>query len=477
MSNKGKSGVGKSAIKDLNKKHEEKEADKESRKKAFETAYKNILWIDDRDQKDAKNDPLEWMLKYCDEDTCMQIEQVDLFADAVDRIINNSSCYDLVIFDINLEDGFTDIHEDQITKIEDQFKNYHIRFSYNKVNRMHAGYYLFKLLLAVGYPLDRMLIFSGHATEEKAQQELQDIIINERIYTPKENGKLNIEDKFFSKKTCSYYRIRRLVYQACAYWDKQIENTSKFPFNELYSLEIDKKTFSGMLEHIKMLFPVKRPSNPLSVYYRAMQIVAAFHEENADLFNKSLLISNYPKLRKYHLCIRNFRNWSSHNKMKPELNGESFALLLCIALRTYFMWESDKNLNTDLLPYEALYRFNRTGTVNRNELKKKLYKAWKEIHEILNNGDVKEKYKGFYRDLNKAIHNLGYVKGVQNMERYLFLPIWISDFETQLDISDNDTYVIFSIKRGEIDALINSSNAKGADACFMLFGYQWVYPD
>lgn len=318
-------------------------------------------------------------------------------------------------------------------------------------------------------------------TNAEAQREL-DLIIDDRIRISKsdhpEKLQPEIERRFSGSN--SYYQIRRLIFQAGAYWESRLKSLDlkDISFNKLYNLEIEKQSFLGILDHVKMLFPVKQPSNPKSVYFRAMQIIAGFHEESADIFNKSFLISNYPKLRKYHLCIRYFRNWSAHNKTKSELDGDKFALLFCIAIRTYFIWESDEDLRNDLLLYETIYGFNKSCSVDQNELKNVLYNAWKAIHTKINNGDVKEKYKGFYRDLSKAIHNLGYVKGVGNMERYLFLPIWcVNSFKATPDKSDNEAFVSFTVDQKELNNLIKASKDKVADGYFMRFCYQWLHFD
>ena len=470
--------------------------------------YRDILWIDDRSGHDAENNALKWMRRYCKKEIiCAQIDQVDSFFDAVDKIVQNSTQYDLVIFDINLENCFDGVVIDQAKRdrIEKVFRDYHIglkeggavTFEELGKRKKIAGYYLFRLLLSVGYPLSRMLIFSANSelnasenthilhpssasddTNAEAQREL-DLIIDDRIRISKsdhpEKLQPEIERRFSGKN--SYYQIRRMIFQAGAYWEAKLNSLDfkDISFNKLYSLEIEKQSFLGILDHVKMMFPVKQPSNPKSVYFRAMQIIASFHEESADIFNKNLLISNYPKLRKYHLCIRYFRNWSAHNKTKSELDGDKFALLFCIAMRTYFTWESDKDLQNDLLPYETIYGFNKSCSVDRNGLRRTLYNAWIEIHEKINSGDTKEKYKGFYRDLSKAIHNLGYVKGISNMERYLFLPIWcVIPFEATPDKSDNEAFVSFTVKQREIDDLIKASKTKCADGIFMSFCYQWL---
>ena len=286
---------------------EEYEKKEEELRNAHSISYKNILWIDDRDDNDGASHPLDWMKNYCDESTCMQIEQVDSFYDAVKEILENSSKYDLVIFDINLKNSFPPISQKAIDYIQNCFSDYHILFTYNGIDRNYAGFYLFKLLLHVGYPLNRMLIFSAHSTQKKAQEELNGLIIDDRIFIKKNNGeKLDIEKKFFAIGEHDYYRVRRLVYQACNYWisklkkSEWVENPYNIPFNKIYydkpnnPLKVD--NFVGMLELVKMLFPVSAPQENQkpktteqenlyfeNLYFKALQSVVSFHEESAEI--------------------------------------------------------------------------------------------------------------------------------------------------------------------------------------------------
>lgn len=485
MSNKPKLNQG--ALNELHKNHEQIEKKKEIRKAEYETAYKNVLWIDDRDDNDAESDELKWMLNFCELSDCMQIEQVDLFRVAVDRIINNSSQYDLVIFDINLKNGFDEISEDEIQNIEKQFSKFHIKFTYNDANHMYAGYYLFKLLLAVGYPLDRMLIFSGHTTKENAEEELKDIIFDKRIYIPKEKGKLNIEDKFFVRGLHDYYRIRRLVYQACNYWinelNGRLKNKADIPFNKLYYFNerslfpksaISAERFIDMLEHIQLLFPISAPQNSERLYFKVMQTVVSFHEESA----KIQLINEW-NLKKYHSCARNFRNWSAHNLMVPVLSASKFAILFCITLRTYFSWLYDSDLDNELFDYEEKFNFKFDPKININEekIESTLLSLWETVHQ-----KIKSRY---YSDLEEAIRELGKVDECGDMGKYLFVPLWCPNglllpAETQIGNFKKTSQVLIDINRSGIKSLCErttSPNNNSSDKCFKRFCYAMIFCD
>lgn len=451
---------------------------------AYNSSYKNILWIDDRDDNDAGNDMLKWMRNYCDPTTCLQIEQVDLFREAVERIVHNSVQYDLVIFDINLENGFDEISESEELKIEKIFEKYHISFNYKTIDHMHSGYYLFKLLLAVGYPLERMLIFSGHATKEKAQSQLQDIIIDNRIYIPKEKGVLDIEHKFFAHNSQDYYRIRRLIYQACNYWIVRLKEELRYakdiPFNKLYYFNekygsyksaISSERFIEMLEHIQLLFTVAEPQNAEQLYFKVMQTVAAFHEESA----KIQAVNDNPKLKRFHSCVRNFRNWSAHNLMEPKLSAPKFALIFCMTLRTYFGWESDANLDDSLYQYERIYSFDndKKYSISADKLETKLLSIWDTVHKKLKNK--------YYSDLEEAIRELGKCDDSGDMSDYLFVPLWCPQNllclpETLVGTYKEPSQVIIKINSRDIAALCSepSGSEMKSTTCFKRFCYPWV---
>lgn len=483
MKNKQKRTPNMTAIQELRNRAEQSKG--ELSYDEYKNSYKNILWIDDRDDNDAGNDSLKWMLNFCDLDTCMQIEQADLFREAVDKIVNNSTQYDLVIFDINLEKGFDEISESDEAEIEKCFEKYHIRFKYREINHMHAGYLLFRLLLAVGYPLDRMLIFSGHATKEKAEKELKDIIFDRHIYIPKEKGTLNIEKSFFDSNTQPYYRVRRLVYQACSYWIGQLKESLQYapdiPFNKLYYFNennympkkaVTARSFIEMLEHIQMLFPVAMPYAPDKLYYKVMQTVAAFHEESARIQTINDL-----DLKRYHSCVRNFRNWSSHNLMETKLSAQQFALLFCITLRTYFSWNSDYDLNNVLFDYEKIYGFNEIKDINdiiAEKLGDNLLEIWEKVHKKLKNK--------YFSDLEEAIRELGKADGCGDMSDYLFIPIWCpTDFllpaKTQSGSFKKSGCVLIEVNQKSISGLcdkVTSTNDNSADISFKRNSFQWV---
>ena len=102
------------------------------------------------------------------------------------------------------------------------------------------------------------------------------------------------------------------------------------------------------------MFPVIPPSSPEKVYYQAARILCEYHEESAKI-----QVVNY-NIYPLHAVCRNFRNWSSHNRLKKaEMPPNIFALIFCIALRTYF---DEKQLinefSKERFYYEKNYGYN-----------------------------------------------------------------------------------------------------------------------
>ena len=341
----------------------------------MQTWYKDILWIDDMDSNDSttadlmaekgktleeinKNPEKEKKFISADENLQKYIDMIQLsttMKDAVDEIENNYNNYNLVIFDMNMNRGWGNKEQD-VEYINGIFKSQNIKSFDN--NDKIAGIYLYLFLLKKGYPANRMIIYTGNA---KSTGE----ILNDNLYLDfkglikDKNDRIKLASNYYPKD--GYYRIRRLVLQACDYWKAEIANKKdeEIPFNQIYfSKDTDKQNsmenFQELLERIEMMFPVIPPSSPEKVYYQAARILCEYHEESAKI-----QVVNY-NIYPLHAVCRNFRNWSSHNRLKKaEMPPNIFALIFCIALRTYF---DEKQLinefSKERFYYEKNYGYN-----------------------------------------------------------------------------------------------------------------------
>ena len=354
--------------------------------KEYESHYSDILWIDDMDEsqgslynrntKDRHQKQKIDFLKIWMPDSYLYIDLIKDMSEAISIITENCSKYNLVIFDMDMNKGFKD-HQ----KIREDFGKYHIMCTDEKdksdkdVMTKIAGVYLYLLLLTMGYPADRMIIYTGNLNEDldKYLKKYSNILVfNENIIIEKDQEhKIDIETYYQevnNKTKNSYYRIRRLVQQGCHYWKNKLEgirssaeNEKNIPFNKLYFSgnnnninRISTENFLELLDRVEMMFPVVPPENPDKVYYQAARILSEYHENSADIKK----LNNYEDLYTFHLVCRSFRNWSSHNKFtKAEMSAKIFAVIFCIALRTYFdeKQNEDRHYVPELKYYEEIY--------------------------------------------------------------------------------------------------------------------------
>ena len=282
------------------------------------------------------------------------IELYNITHNGIKEILNNHNNYNLVIFDMNLAQGKGLLNDNAM---QEELCKYNIDVAGIEKQIDIAGLYLYQLLLAKAYPMDRMVIFSGNADSiDKLNKGLKSEVFkfsrgSIKIKPDSSDKKLDIDLNYYSD---GYYKVRRLVLQACDYWKnklkKEMTDSNSIAFNKLYKCQKTPNNFKEILEHVEMLFPVIKPENPKSVYYQAAQVICSFHESSAEFKN---IIGK--DCHNYHSVVRCFRNWSSHDKFKKrEMNDKTFALLFCIALRTYF--DSD-----DCLYYEKCFFFEQSS--------------------------------------------------------------------------------------------------------------------
>lgn len=330
--------------------------------------YRNILWIDDCDVNDAgdiNSDPLEDELNGKEEDNTeiikaffgnafADVNLVKEFTSAIEEIKENHSQYDLVVFDMNMQQG---IERDSFDKIKELLQENRVIVR-EKVKTeekewdekeweeflANAGIYLYLYLLNMGYPNSRMIILTGNGVDSPTKR-LEDacIGVDSSNLVEKSGGKMKDDSewitKYYKGKKNTYYLVRRMVYKACEYWKEYLlKLDDNISFNKIYyknnpEIAIAKEVFINMLERLELLFPVVKPFDDELVYYQALQVLTMFHEESAKMKE----LDKYPEIKKYHQTARNFRNWSAHNKIRStKMDAEIFIYIFCITLRTYF---------------------------------------------------------------------------------------------------------------------------------------------
>ncbi|MBT9779169.1 hypothetical protein GPL15_22070 [Clostridium sp. MCC353] len=374
--------------------------------------YKNILWIDDCDDNDSgfESNFLECEASPGGESQADKERKEELFFEhgcnvvleknylkALKWIEEERNQFDLIVFDINMRQGMDSMEFDEINERLKSRKVFVREYDRQKTDskgggkwrefEVKAGMYLYLFLLNCGYPNDRMLILTGNSTFEPIEflksahiDPDQGIIFEKR--TIRMEGRAWI-DKFYQD---SYYQIRRLVFQSCEYWKEELRSGKDIIlFNSLYGKEetkISPESICNMLDRIQMLFPVSKPSNTYRLYYQAMQVAAMFHEESAKIQS----LDKYPNIRCYHQAVRNFRNWSSHNKFEAdELMPELFAVLYCSAIRSYFGdYEKPGSQFEGLTDYERQYFYClKLKKAGFSEFKKQYLNKWKQLFNKL----------------------------------------------------------------------------------------------
>lgn len=443
----------------------------------YNESYQDVLWIDDMDTQQASN-RYDRKDKYRKEKYKIdnikswfptQYSKIDLvmqMKDAFEKIVNNCNKYNLVIFDMDMRDGFK-APNGNINIISEKFSDYNIICTDKKDNngteimQKIAGAYLYLLLLTKGYPANRMIIYTGNFTVDSSlqdQSEKENLKTCLQQYCPSLNfdkqslqkeqeTELDLE-QYYDKEKNSYYRIRRLVLQACDYWKKDIDNKKDedIPFNKIYfSKDTDKQisteNFKELLERVEMMFPVIQPASPEKVYYQAARILCEYHEESTKIQDIDQYI--YP----FHAVCRNFRNWSSHNKFhKAEMPADIFALLFCITLRTYFDFlvyydkgkkEKISGFEKGYFAYEDVYNFKQSNNQNDDMdlfsiIKGKLIKE-SSLPLVLNRKTWKESIP--YSEL---VWLWGEDKNNRAHIHYIFFPLVMKDCSMKFQVKPND---------------------------------------
>lgn len=470
--------------------------------------YKNILWIEDCDTKDKKGQAgTDWLARFSkpnasgnpkEETTSPEnislieeyfgteqmpyVHLVKKYLPALEILKKNCNQYDLIVFDLDFKDINIQNNGETYQKILSILKEGHV--SPSETNAIHtnfekiAGYYLYLYLAMQGYPTNRMVILTGNASNYQGNHPDLHLRKNADIIEKQHNS--NWLRRYYTGKKNNYYRIRRLVFQACEYWKECLKGKApeEIPFNQIYYKKnpILTDIYIDMLEHVQMLFPVTIPENPEKIYYQAMQTASSFHEESAKIGN----LDNYPDLKKYHSCIRNFRNWTAHNKLKTAnqrcLDGEQFALLFCVALRTYFdtnkpdkLKEKPNALSTNLMDYEKLYDFKKpkdSGSVTQTDLSEKLMDIWFSIAQSTN-------FDGLLLSFDTAIREYGRKETVTMSPCHLFASLWSDSITVHTKLEDMHT-IRYSIDADLCDIPCQKAKQTDTNAIFMQYCYQWL---
>ena len=432
--------------------------------------FNDILVIDDLDDCASEAADLEDELDDLDDDVHSEeindffdsffssstnhIKLIKSFCDAGDEIIDHSNRYNLIIFDLDMRKGFFDPPKRK-KDLDKKLKEYNIDLScssdsFNAKDGFN-GIYLYLLLLSKGFPSERMVILTGNSSGKAAinkgiKEKCSSLCIKDSLIRIK-GDKLNIDIQFYSdnpedtSKANEYYRIRRLVFQACSYWREWLK-------------ELGKISKAKYVDHVEMLFPVLRPDKPEKVYYQAAKSICGFHENKANLDKTKNYNQKNSSITKFHSVPRTFRNWSAHNKFENNtMTAEEFALIFCITLRSYFdegQKEKDddkKDFKPDRLDYEKDYWLDTPITDSPKEFNSAFYEIATESLDKINDSITLPTLLNLRRDCD--FWTLFFQQGMDKSWRissinYVLFPLLFNDLKIRFPYIDK-------LKWNEID--------------------------
>jgi len=462
--------------------------------------YKNILWLEDADTSEGEVADLEAEMMGVESDSGLcslfsdffeesaQVRQVRYF-DALKNEIRRLEQYDLIVFDINMnkDSSVTENYSEIMQILKDSGIKIPSAIEQSRKEFIErAGIYLYLYYAINGYPTKRMVILTGNSDSYCKLETIRPV--NDILKKDDIQGKYEWINQFYQNKN-TYYRIRRLVFQACEYWKTQLhvlKSEQDISFNQLYFQNNPKdmlpvSEFEEMLNRIELMMPVTLPADSERLYYQIMHTVSALHESKAVI---GKLDSDYFKgLQKYHSCIRNFRNWSSHNKLTPKkLKFQEFALLFCIALRTYFMGSYEKPYFDDVLySYEENYSFRNPREPKKNDLQNI-------VHSLLI--DMIKKSNDYSNSLEKMIVKYSETKNVQMEIKYLIFSLWSSkeliqrtDSQPMKAEASGDGTIVdvtvqksasYRINTAECENLCKKAKENTAESVFMRYCFTWL---
>lgn len=335
---------------------------------------KTILWIEDFDIKSSKNvrtkndkhsDNLMEKLLIFNEKYRNQVEIKKDFLSGVQYIMDHHGEYDCVILDIDMNKNMQSIvlqGESEESRIWNAFfskvnlklgtaekEGNSIVYTINdnpaeKYIEANAGFFLVLLLKSLGFPQDRIAIFSaygGKNVNDTRAIEWERIFSKAFLHIPKiidkgdnwTNGKCHQElNEFLMRKydESDYYKTRMFVYEINNQFDDYFEKIEKYnnncPLFNYYCKNKDKNIkieyLSNMLDSLMMYFPYYEQPNQ-TVYMNVLKLFA--EPFDADYDSKKALSTNFR-------VIKLFRNWSSHNLFSSEekMDGEIFRFIYFI---------------------------------------------------------------------------------------------------------------------------------------------------
>ena len=344
---------------------------------------KTILWIDDFDTNSSKatrsrrknnSSSDSDKLQIFNEKYRKQVEIKTTFFEGMRYIIEKHGEYDCVILDIDMNKNFQQIELDQDTdeskiwnkffkyvKIEKRTKKEGLKTIYTYGKRdislesyigKYAGFFLVILLIALGFPQDRIVIFSAFGNKNEKDNRVErweDKFVSASIHIPKiidKEGAWNREggtqphielNEFLNEKyNNEYYKTRFFVYELYNVVNEYLDNILsdddyKGKYNPLFNYccqrgdkKLGTEQIKNLYENSLFFFPCFEPHQGIEKnYFNALK---QFSEPFEADYRTDRVKDNSFRV------IKLFRNWSAHNLFDCNdcINAEIFKFLYYI---------------------------------------------------------------------------------------------------------------------------------------------------
>ena len=345
---------------------------------------RTILWIDDFDnhsshirKRDGNKSDIEKYFRIFAPAYRRQVVIKDRFYDALSYIFECYGEFDCVILDIDLNRNFGAIDRDDGVwkrffscisipeKLKEDEKRQTAGYILDEATgditgkttaeelSRNAGFYLVILLLTLGFPKERIILFSAFGDQDPRvigwkKKFRQASLCPPRLvdkgvdWQNQEHQVLNARlDKLYDYEKQGYYFLRKLLFDVSAVAEESYRKNGKDDSHtSLFNERVREKDKRLGKERVKELFDCLVSS--FSVYRPADTQAASFLYQSMKQFSEPFEADFSPQHNdSEYRIVKLFRNWSSHAKFGEDqaMRQEDFMLL--------FLIESSLLLNRD----------------------------------------------------------------------------------------------------------------------------------
>lgn len=416
---------------------------------------KAILWIDDFDNNSSharkkpglNNEKKERQIKIFKEWYSDQVILKEKFYDGIKYIIEHHGEYDCVILDVDLNRNFGNINrEDSVWK--KFYKYVNVREIIKKENgkilgyigeepseihlSKYAGYYLVILLLMLGFPRERMIMFTAYGNKNSDDPRVKiweekfnsaglqpPMLIDKGVdWQSKIHVELNRELDMRYSSDNRYYQTRLLVLKMCnfvkmaynnnkdgeSYSIKQLKQLNEFNSKiKENDKRLNPEQVMELYDNIANAFTINKPTE-YSLHKFLYQSLKQFSEPFEADYDPKESDSDYR-------VAKLFRNWSSHSRFNDneEMLPDYFVFL--------FLLESVFFINKSNLEDVQFMKILRMSCVYDENIQVQNIVSKVELADW-NTCKANDKYKQVPYNMIDVLHVLGNKKKTEYEIRY-----------------------------------------------------------